>query len=121
MGRIYSKFAPKTNLSDPIFLNLSDIFKSFRQINHYNYTYSLKYRRLQIILNGLSMVPVAVDELVASLEDGVGFVDGVVLVVEAVLAGQDDVEVEILKWPNQRPNDWCDAQIGPIRLEKGLF
>ena len=43
------------------------------------------------------MVPVAVDELVASLEDGVGLVDGVVLVVEAVLADQDDVEAEILK------------------------
>ena len=38
------------------------------------------------------MVPVAIDGLVPSLKDGVGLVAGVELVVEAVLAGQDDDE-----------------------------
>ena len=38
------------------------------------------------------MVPVAVDGLVASLEDDIDLVDGVELVVEAVLADKDDDE-----------------------------
>ena len=47
------------------------------------------------------MVPVAVDGLVASLDDGLDLVAGVELVVEAVLAGQDDDE---RKRPKNRPN-----------------
>ena len=38
------------------------------------------------------MVPVGLDGLVASLKDAVDLVAGVELVVEAVLAGQDDDE-----------------------------
>ena len=41
------------------------------------------------------MVPVGLDELVASLEDDVDLVDGVELVVEAVLAVEDDDEADI--------------------------
>ena len=41
------------------------------------------------------MVPVAVDGLVAGLEDDIDLVAGVELVVEAVLAGQDDDEADI--------------------------
>ena len=50
------------------------------------------------------MVPVAVDGLVASLEDDIDLVDGVELVVEAVLVAEDDDEDDKLKRPNQRPN-----------------
>ena len=50
------------------------------------------------------MVPVAVDGLVASLDDGLDLVAGVELVVEAVLAGQDDDDVEIAKRLNDEPN-----------------
>ena len=53
------------------------------------------------------MVPVAVDELVElvpSLKDDVGLVVGVELVVEAVLAGQDDDEDDIAKRPKNGPN-----------------
>ena len=67
------------------------------------------------------MAPVAVDGLVAGLEDDVDLVAGVKLVVEAVLAGQDDDEADILKRPNQWPKNRYDAKTGPIRLEKGSF
>ena len=50
------------------------------------------------------MVPVAVDGLVAGLEDDIDLVDGVELVVEAVLAVEDDDEADILKRPNDEPN-----------------
>ena len=50
------------------------------------------------------MVPVAVDGLVAVLEDGIDLVAGVELVVEAVLAVEDDDEADILKRPNDEPN-----------------
>ena len=43
------------------------------------------------------MVPVGLDGLVPSLEDDVDLVAGVELVVEAVLAGQDDDEADIFK------------------------
>ena len=55
------------------------------------------------------MVPVAIDELVASLDDGLDLVAGVELVVEAVLAGQDDDEDDIAKRPKNEPNDECDS------------
>ena len=55
------------------------------------------------------MVPVAVDELVVSLDDGLDLVAGVELVAEAVLAGQDDDDVKIAKRPKNEPNDECDA------------
>ena len=67
------------------------------------------------------MVPVAIDGLVPSLKDGVGLVAGVELVVEAVLAGQDEDEDDKRKWPKSRPNKRPDAKTGPIRLEKGSF
>ena len=67
------------------------------------------------------MVPVAVDGLVASLEDDVDLVDGVELVVEAVLTVEDDDEADILKRPKNRPKNRHDAKTGPIRLEKGSF
>ena len=50
------------------------------------------------------MVPVAVDGLVASLEDDIDLVDGVELVVEAVLAVEDDDEADLSNWPNEEPN-----------------
>ena len=50
------------------------------------------------------MVPVAVDGLVAGLEDDIDLVAGVELVVEAVLAGQNDDEDDERKWPNSRSN-----------------
>ena len=64
------------------------------------------------------MVPVAVDGLVPSLEDDVELVE---LVVEAVLAVEDDDEADILKRPNQWPKNRYDAKTEPIRLEKGSF
>ena len=67
------------------------------------------------------MVPVAVDGLVASLEDDVDLVDGVELVVEAVLAVEDNDEADLSNWPNQWPKNEHDAKTGPIRLEKGSF
>ena len=67
------------------------------------------------------MVPVGLDELVPSLEDDVDLVDGVELVVEAVLAGQDDDEADLSNRPNQWPKNRYDAKTGPIRLEKGSF
>ena len=48
------------------------------------------------------MVPVAVDGLVASLDDGLDLVAGVELVVEAVLAGQDEDEDDERKWPQEQ-------------------
>ena len=74
------------------------------------------------------MAPVAVDGLVVLV---VGLVDGVEvdkLVVEAVLAGQDDIEAEIskrLKRPNQRPNkgpnhSWL-VKTWPIRTRNVSF
>ena len=64
------------------------------------------------------MVPVAVDGLVAGLEDDVDLVAGVELVVEAVLADKDEDEA---KRPKNRPKNRYDAKTGPIRLEKGSF
>ena len=55
------------------------------------------------------MASIGLDGLVASLEDGVGLVVGVVLVVEAVLAGQDEDEDDKSKRPKNEPNDECDA------------
>ena len=55
------------------------------------------------------MVPVAVDGLVVGLDDGLDLVAGVELVVEAVLAGQDEDEDDERKWPKSRPNKECDA------------
>ena len=67
------------------------------------------------------MVPVAVDGLVAGVEDGIDLVDGVELVVEAVLAVEDDDEADLSKRPNDEPKNECDAKTVPIRLEKGSF
>ena len=67
------------------------------------------------------MVPVAIDGLVVGLDDGLDLVAGVELVVEAVLAGQDEDEDDERKWPKSRPNKGPDAKTGPIRLEKGSF
>ena len=67
------------------------------------------------------MVPVGLDELVASLKDDVDLVDGVELVVEAVLAVEDDDEADLSKRPNDEPKNECDAKTGSIRLEKGSF
>ena len=50
------------------------------------------------------MVPVAVDGLVVGLDDGLDLIAGVELVVEAVLAGQDEDKDDERKWPNSRPN-----------------
>ena len=66
------------------------------------------------------MVPVAVDGLVAGLEDDIDLVAGVELVVEAVLAVEDD-EADLSKRPNDEPKNEYDAKTGPIRLEKGSF
>ena len=57
----------------------------------------LKFRRLQ---TGL----VVVDGLVASLDGGLDLVAGVELVVEAVLAVEDDDEADLSKRPNDEPN-----------------
>ena len=57
----------------------------------------------------------------ASLKDDVDLVAGVELVVEAVLAVEDDDEADILKRPNDEPKNEYDAKTGPIRLEKGSF
>ena len=67
------------------------------------------------------MVPVAVDGLVASLEDDIDLVAGVELVVEAVLAVEDDDEADILKRPNDEPKSEYDAKNGPIRVRNGSF
>ena len=67
------------------------------------------------------MVPVAVDGLVASLEDDVDLVAGVELVVEAVLAVEDDDEADLSNRPKNRPKNRHDAKTGPIRLKKGSF
>ena len=67
------------------------------------------------------MVPVAVDGLVAGLEDDIDLVDGVELVVEAVLAVEDDDEADLSNRPNDEPKSRYDAKTGPIRLEKGSF
>ena len=95
-----------TNLSEDIFLNLSDKSTATATTTA---TPILQFRRLQTGLNRLSMVPVAVDGLVASLKDDVDLVAGVELVVEAVLAGQDDDDVEVAERPKNEPNDECDA------------
>ena len=49
------------------------------------------------------MVPVAIDELVASLDDGLDLVAGVELVVDDDLAEGDVVEADQSNRPNQRP------------------
>ena len=67
------------------------------------------------------MVPVAVDGLVAGLEDDIDLVAGVELVVEAVLAGQDDDEADILKRPKNRPKNEPDGYTAPIRVRNGSF
>ena len=67
------------------------------------------------------MVPVAVDGLVAGLEDDIDLVAGVELVVEAVLAGQDDDEADILKRPKDEPNNEPDGYTAPIRVRNGSF
>ena len=67
------------------------------------------------------MVPVGLDGLVTSLKDDVDLVDGVELVVEAVLADQDDDEADILKRPNQRPKNEPDGYTAPIRVRNGSF
>ena len=67
------------------------------------------------------MAPVAVDGPVAGLEDGLDLVAGVELVVEAVLAGQDDDEADILKRPNDEPNQLWMMKTGPIRVRNGSF
>ena len=50
------------------------------------------------------MVPVAVDGLIVGADDGVDLVVGVELVVEAVLAVEDNDEADLSKRPNQWPN-----------------
>ena len=55
------------------------------------------------------------------MDDGLDLVAGVELVVEAVLAGQDDDDVEIAKRPKNEPNDECDAYTAPIRVRNGSF
>ena len=67
------------------------------------------------------MVPVAVDGLVAGLKDDVDLVAGVELVVEAVLAVEDDDEADILKRPNDEPNQLWMVKTGPIRVRNGSF
>ena len=66
------------------------------------------------------MVPAAVDGLVASLKDDIDLVAGVELVVEAVLAVEDD-EADILKRPNDEPNNEPDGYTAPIRVRNGSF
>ena len=95
-----------TNLSEDIFLNLSDKSTATATTTA---TPILQVQATLDWLNKLSMVPVAVDGLVAGLKDDVDLVAGVELVVEAVLAGQDDDDVEIAKRPKNEPNDECDA------------
>ena len=67
------------------------------------------------------MVPVAVDELVELVVGPVLAVEDAKLVVEAVLAGQDDDEDDIAKRPKNRPNKECDAYTAPIRVRNGSF
>ena len=64
------------------------------------------------------MVPVAVDELVELVVGPVLAVENAKLVVEAVLAGQDDDE---RKRPNSRPKNEPDAYTAPIRVRNGSF
>ena len=67
------------------------------------------------------MVPVAVDGLVVSLDDGLDLVAGVELVVEAVLAGQDEDEDDERKWPKSRPNHSWLVKTQPIWVRNGSF
>ena len=67
------------------------------------------------------MVPVSLDGLVELVVGPVLAVEDAKLVVEAVLADKDADEADILKRPNQWPNQLWMVKTGPIRLEKGSF
>ena len=67
------------------------------------------------------MDPLGLDGLLELVVGPVLVVEDTKLVVEAVLAGQDEDEDDERKWPKSRPNKGPDAKTGPIRLEKGSF
>ena len=67
------------------------------------------------------MVPVAVDGPVAGLEDDIDLVDGVELVVEAVLAVEDNDEADLSNWPNQWPKNGYDGENWTDPAQKGLI
>ena len=60
------------------------------------------------------MVPAVVDGLVELVVGPVLAVEDAKLVVEAVLAGQDDDEDDIAKRPNHRPKSEPDGYTAPI-------
>ena len=67
------------------------------------------------------MVPVAVDGLVELVVGPVLAVEDAKLVVEAVLAGQDDDEDDIAKRPKNEPKSEPDGYTAPIWARNGSF
>ena len=60
------------------------------------------------------MVPVAVDGLVVSLDDGLDLVERVVLAVDVDLDDEDDDEAYIAKRPKNEPKSEPDGYTAPI-------